>query len=96
MDAGALDEHPEELIKAAMLSSRFGRPERAEAVFRRVLEVNPTGMAHLSFAFVLEQQGNLAEAVVQLETALERFGQELTPQQAQMARMALEQWRARQ
>ncbi len=92
-DAGALDGEPDELVKAAMLSAGLGRPERAEALFRRALAVAPSGMRHLGFAFVLARHGKVAEAVEELETALGDFGHELGPEQQRMARQALEQWR---
>ncbi len=92
-DAGTLDDRAGELVKLAMLSARAGKPERAEELFRRVLELEPSGMHHLSFAFVLAQQRKMQQAIAQMETALGDYGDQLSPEQTQMARTALEQWR---
>ncbi len=90
---GAFDDQAEELVKVAMLSSRFGRPDRAIHLFERVLELQPSGLHHLSFAFVLAQQQRLDEATVQMETALRDYRHELNTQQLQLAEHALGQWR---
>ncbi len=92
-DAGALDDTPDEIVKVAMLSSRFGQPEHTVALFRRVLELRPAGIHHLGFALVLARQGQITEAIEQMETALGSYRRELGPQQIQMAERALEEWR---
>ncbi len=92
---GALDDRGGELVKAAMVSSRFGSPERTEELFRRAIEVDPSGMHHLSFAFVLAQQRKIEEAVAQMEIALGKYREQLAPEQVRMAEMALEKWRGR-
>ncbi len=92
-DAGDLDGKAGELVKTAMLNSRVGRAERAEALFRRALALEPSGVHHFSFALVLAQGGKIGEATVQMETALGDYGHELGPQQVQLARAALEQWK---
>ncbi|MEM7584893.1 MAG: hypothetical protein AAF560_15985, partial [Acidobacteriota bacterium] len=83
----------EELVKVAMLSSRFGKPDRAVDLFEQVLELQPSGMPHLSFAFVLAQLQRIEEATLQMEIALNEYGHELNPQQQQLAQQALRQWR---
>lgn len=91
-DAGALDETPDELAKAAMLASRFGSPERTEALFRRALELSPSGLHHLTFGLVLAQQGRTPEAIEQVEAAL-GYRDQLGPEQTQLAERALQEWR---
>ncbi|MEM7587744.1 MAG: sulfatase-like hydrolase/transferase [Acidobacteriota bacterium] len=91
--SGALDGDAEELVKVAMLSSRFGKPDRAVDLFEQVLELQPSGMHHLSFAFVLAQLQRIEEATLQMEIALNEYGHELNPQQQQLAQQALRQWR---
>ncbi len=91
--SGVFDEQAEELVKVAMLSSRFGRPDRAVTLFERVLELQPSGLHHLSYAFVLAQQQQLDQATIQMETALRDYSHELTAQQQQLAQQALRQWR---
>lgn len=90
--AGALDSNADELARAAALNSHFSRLERAESLFRRSLRIHPTGMSYLSFAIVLAQQGRIEEAASQMKTALRGYREELSPEQVEVARRALQEW----
>jgi arylsulfatase A-like enzyme/Tfp pilus assembly protein PilF len=90
--AGELDEEPDELFRMAMLGASLGRSERAEALFRRGLELRPEGIHHLSFGLVLGRQGKFEEGAEQLRIALDRYRPELTVKQASMAERVLAEW----
>jgi len=91
--AGSFDEAGGELCKIAMLHSRFGHLDRAEELFRRGLALEPRGVHYLSFAFILATNHKPEEATATMKIALEQYGAELTPEQALLARRALDQWR---
>jgi len=93
IERGIFDADADHLYKAAMLNSRSGRPQRAEELFRRGLELEPAGIHHIGFALVLSRNGKIAEAIRHLEIALEKYREQLTPAQTRLAVAALEQLR---
>jgi len=70
----ALDASPPAgaLKEAATAAALAGRPDRAEALFRRALEAAPeAGDVHADLALLLQSQGRRAEAEAGLRRALE-------------------------
>jgi hypothetical protein len=67
--------------------------ERAEALFRRAIALKPQGKYHYMYALVLAKSGKIGDALRQMETALGRYADQLTPSQAATARQAVRVWR---
>jgi arylsulfatase A-like enzyme/Tfp pilus assembly protein PilF len=91
---GVFENDGEQLFRVAMLNARVGDPERAELLFRRGLDLTPAGIHHVTFAVILIRNGKGTEARQHLEIALSEYGDELTPEQTELARSTLRQLRA--
>lgn len=93
IDQGVYDQDPEGLFKAAMLHMRRGTIDSAETLFARALSLKPQGFYFMSYALVLERNGKRAEAAEALQNALAPdHVDDLTPEQAQLARSTLDRW----
>ncbi|HUO87284.1 MAG TPA: sulfatase-like hydrolase/transferase [Thermoanaerobaculia bacterium] len=88
---GALAGSAEHLYKSAMLDAALGRLDRAEATFRQALEIEPGGVHYLSFALVLLQRGEHAEAADFLRRSLNADRHPLDATQRALAAQALAQ-----
>jgi arylsulfatase A-like enzyme/Tfp pilus assembly protein PilF len=93
-DLGAFADDPEQFYRVGVLVSQSGNTARAEELFRRGLALAPGGVHHLTFALLLLQRQEVAEARYHLSTALEEFAGDLTPQQEAIARGTLDQLQA--
>ncbi|HMB55375.1 MAG TPA: sulfatase-like hydrolase/transferase [Thermoanaerobaculia bacterium] len=90
---GALDDSPGEMARAAMLEATQGNLPGAEDLLRRVIATEPGGVHHLSLAMVLMRQGEMGEAAVELEAALEAEVLPLEEGQRRLAEQTLGQMR---
>jgi arylsulfatase A-like enzyme/Tfp pilus assembly protein PilF len=90
-ELGAFADEPEQLYRIGVLVSQAGDPLRAEELFRRGLAIAPGGVHHITFALLLLQRQELAEAKLHLEIALEDFADDLTQEQQAIASGTLRQ-----
>jgi arylsulfatase A-like enzyme/cytochrome c-type biogenesis protein CcmH/NrfG len=84
---------PELLLKVALLNTRFGSMDDAERMLARAAAIKPAGKFFFNYALVLAKNGKLEQALTNMETALDRYGQELSSEQRQIAEKALAAWR---
>ncbi|MCU0236815.1 MAG: sulfatase-like hydrolase/transferase [Acidobacteria bacterium] len=84
---------PDLLLKVALLNTRYGSMADAEQMLARAAAIQPAGKFFFNYALVLAKNGKLDLALANMETALERHGRELTPEQRQTAAKALAAWR---
>lgn len=96
LSAGALDDEPESIYKAATLLLMGGNLERAERLFQQGLELEPAGKHYISLAIVQLRAGKPEDAKRSMETALEDYRESLTPQEIQLVESTLQQWRGSQ
>ena len=93
---GYYDDKPELLFKTAMLHMRHGSTEIAESLFATALGLEPQGFYYMSYALVLERNGRRDEAKIALENALSpSMVDDLSADQAQLARSTLDRWQSR-
>jgi arylsulfatase A-like enzyme/Tfp pilus assembly protein PilF len=83
---------PDLLLKVALLNTRYGSMADAERLLARAVALKPEGKFFFNYALVLAKNGKVGEAMTNMETALSRHGQELTPEQRQLAAKALAAW----
>lgn len=93
LEEGALDDSPDQLARSAMLDAVLGNLPRAERTLRRVVELEPAGMHHLSLGIVLVRQNKLEDAEEEIEAALATDHEPLEPEQRTLARQTLERIR---
>ncbi len=86
---GDLARNPEQLFKAAAVHSVSGNLSRAAELFERGLAIEPAGKHFIALAVVQLTSGNAASALGNLRTALERYREELEPQEAALAESLL-------
>lgn len=84
---------PELLLKVALLNTRYGSMADAEQMLGRAAAIKPAGKFFFNYALVLARNGKLDQALANMETAFERHGRDLTPEQRQVAEKALAAWR---
>jgi arylsulfatase A-like enzyme/Tfp pilus assembly protein PilF len=84
---------PELLLKVALLNTRYGSMADAEQMLARAAAIKPSGKFFFNYALVLAKNGKLDQALANMETALERHGRDLTPEQKRVAGKALDAWR---
>lgn len=81
------------LFKVAMLHAQYGTMVKAENILNRVVQINPGGKYHYYYAIVLSKNGKLGEAIRNMETALEKYPQDLDEIQKSQALSALRAWK---
>jgi len=84
---------PELLLKVALLNARYGSMADAEQMLARAAAIKPAGKFFFNYALVLAKNGKLELAMANMETALGRFGKDLSAEQRQVAEKALAAWR---
>jgi tetratricopeptide (TPR) repeat protein len=83
---------PELLLKVALLNTRYGSMAEAERLLARAVAIKPEGKFFFNYALVLAKNGKVEQALANMENALRRHAQELTPEQRQLAEKALAAW----
>ena len=81
------------LFKIALFYSRFGPPGKAEELFGRLVGLKPGGKYFFNYALILAKNGKNGDAAAAMRKAVERFGDQLSSEQRQIAGQALDAWR---
>jgi arylsulfatase A-like enzyme/Tfp pilus assembly protein PilF len=80
---------PDLLLKVALLNTRYGSLADAEQMLARAVAIRPAGKFFFNYALVLAKNGKLEQALAAMETAHDRYGQELSAEQRQIAEKVL-------
>ncbi len=81
------------LLKVALLNTRYGSLEDAERMLARAVAIKPEGKFFFNYALVLAKNGEIEQALANMETAVSRHAAELSADQLRIAREALAAWK---
>ncbi len=84
--------HHRLLFKIAGLNFRYGPLDKAEALLRRAIHLNPKGEYFFYLALTLYKNKKINDAVKNMKIAVERYGGELGEEQRKIANEAIIQW----
>jgi tetratricopeptide (TPR) repeat protein len=88
-----VQESPTLLYQIALFNTQHGSLAKAEDLLRRVVQLQAEGKYHYMYAVILSRNGKIDEALHHMETALERYSSQLTPDQRYNAEKAIQMWK---
>jgi len=85
--------NPDLLFKVGLFHSRFGSLEKSIQLLKKAIELDPKCQYNFNYALVVAKSGDLEQALKHMEIALEKTPSELSPNQVQLGRKAIELWK---
>jgi len=86
-------DNPDILYKIALFYSQHGSVQKAEEVMARIINLRPGGKYYFTYASILSKNGKLNEALTNMEIAINKYSQDLTDEQKQVALSAIKAWK---
>jgi tetratricopeptide (TPR) repeat protein len=87
---------PQILYKIALFNTAHGTLGKAEELMRRIIQLEPGGKNYYMFALILAKNQKLAEALQNMEIAVDRYGDQLNSGEKENARQAIQVWKENQ
>jgi arylsulfatase A-like enzyme/Tfp pilus assembly protein PilF len=85
--------NPDLLYKIAFLNTKHGSMEMAEETMDRIIKIKPEGKYYFFYALILSKNGKLNEAIQNMETAVNKYPEQLTDEQKKAAISAIKMWK---
>jgi arylsulfatase A-like enzyme/tetratricopeptide (TPR) repeat protein len=81
------------LFKIAVFNNKYGTLEKAEELLRRAVSIERTGKYLFNYAMILAKGSRLREALPIMEEAVSRHSGELSAEQIQIGKTAIDAWK---
>jgi len=86
----AVKQNTDLLYKIALFNTKYGSMEKSGQLLAGLVRQNPSGKYYYFYAMVLARLGDRVNALKNMETALTTYGDDLTSEQKDTARRAIE------